>query len=84
MENQIYRIDLTDKKQLEFYIVGANSPEPYYKQKEIGVIIFGKDELQLDAVLDLDEVESLIDYLQDAKRHCEKYNSSQKPKDETK
>jgi len=82
MKNQIYRVDLNDKKQIEFWICNTNAINPTIPQREVAITVLGQDGLQLDSSLDNDELESLIDYLQDAKRHCEKFNSSQIKKED--
>jgi hypothetical protein len=74
MDNQIYRITMSDKKSLEIYICDTNEVEPYKKTKEIGVVLLGKD-LQIDGQLNSDELSSLIKYLEDCKEYIDEYNS---------
>jgi len=78
MENQIYRVELSQEKKLEFWISNTNTLNPSIPQKEIGIMVFDKGDFQLDGSLDMQEIDSLINYLQDAKRHCERFNSEQK------
>lgn len=79
MENQIYRIDLTDNKTAEFYICRTNETQPYKEIREIGLVILG-NHIQLDGCLNESELESLIKYLEDCKDYITKYNKASKPK----
>ncbi len=74
MNNQIYRIKMTDNKSLEIYICDTNEVTPYKKTKEIGIVLLGKD-LQIDGQLNSDEISSLIKYLEDCKEFIDEYNS---------
>jgi hypothetical protein len=64
MENQIYRVELSDNNKLEFSICDSNTTSnPPVPIKIIGVCVYSKIS-QLDGGLDIDEVESLISYLE--------------------
>lgn len=75
MNNQIYRIRMSDNKSLEIYICDTNEVEPYKKTKEIGVVLLGKD-LQIDGQLNSEELSSLIKYLEDCKEYIDEYNEA--------
>lgn len=77
MENHIYRISLSDSHDLEFYICGTNEIEPYRETREIGIYVL-KGEMQLDAGLNESEIESLIKYLEDARRYINNFNRESK------
>jgi len=75
MENQIYRINLENSVDLEIFVIGSNELNPYRPIREMAVqIIIG--EKQLDGGLDLNELDSLIKYLNDCKEYIVKYNES--------
>lgn len=74
MENQIYRIKMSDNKSLEIYICDTNEVEPYKKIKDIGIVLLGKD-TQFDGSLNSEELSSLIKYLEDCKEYIDEYNS---------
>jgi hypothetical protein len=78
MENQIYRVDMESKTCLEFYICGTNEINPYRKTKEIAIQLI-IEEKQLDAGLDLNELNSFIDYLIKCKDYITEYNSKSLP-----
>ena len=80
MENQIYRLQLTDKSKLEFYVCSTNEINPYRNIKELGVCVLGKV-IQLDGDLDLIELDSLISYLKDCRDYIKEYNENSKPSD---
>jgi hypothetical protein len=76
MENQIYRINMENNVDLEFYVCGTNELEPYREIREMALqIIIG--EKQLDASLDMKELESFIKYLTECREYIVEYN---KPK----
>lgn len=79
MDNQIYRIKMSDNKSLEIYICNTNEVEPYKKTKEIGIIILEKDS-QIDGQLNTNELSSLIKYLESCKEYIDEYNSLSKDK----
>jgi hypothetical protein len=75
MENQIYRINLENAVDLEIFVIGTNELNPYKSTREMAVqIIVG--EKQLDGSLDLNELDSLIKYLNDCKEYIIKYNEA--------
>lgn len=78
MENQIYRINLENAVDLEIFVIGTNELNPYKSIREMAVqIIVG--EKQLDGSLDLNELDSLIKYLNDCKEYIVKYNEASVP-----
>ena len=78
MENQIYRINMDNNVDLEFFVIGSNEVNPYKSIREMAVqMIIG--EKQLDASLDLNELASLIKYLTDCKDYIIKYNEASVP-----
>ena len=80
MENQIYRVQLTDESKLEFYVCSTNELNPHRDIKELGVCVLGKV-IQLDGDLDLIELDSLISYLKDCRDYIKEYNENSKPSD---
>jgi len=83
MENQIYRVNMENKVDLEFYVCGTNELEPYKEIREMAIqLIIG--EKQLDASLELNELDSLIKYLTDCKEYIEAFNEKSLPKLNTK
>ena len=83
MENQIYRIELTDESKIEFYVCSTNEINPHRKIKEIGVCVLGKV-IQLDGELEISELDSLISYLKDCRKYIKEYNENSKQQDELK
>ena len=78
MENQIYRINMLSKSNLEIYVCSTNELNPYRKTKELGFqLIMG--EKQLAACLDKDEIASFIKYLTDCKSYIDDFNSKSIP-----
>lgn len=78
MENQIYRINLENAVDLEIFVIGTNELNPYKSIREMAVqIIVGKK--QLDGSLDLNELDSLIKYLNECKEYIVKYNEASVP-----
>ena len=78
MENQIYRAQLTNGGKLELYVCTMNEINPYRNIKELGVSVLGKV-IQLDGNLGLNELDSLISYLQDCREYIKEYNENSKP-----
>jgi hypothetical protein len=81
MDNQIYRISLTDGAVVEFYVCGTNELEPYRAIKELGIVVL-KGDTQLDGELNLSELDSLIKYLEDCRDHIKDFNAKSLPKTE--
>lgn len=81
MENQVYRIEMSDKYRLEFYVCDTNELKPHRDIKEIGVVVF-KDGEQIDGDIDEMGLDSLIKFLTDCKEHISKFNANSKPTDE--
>lgn len=73
MVNQIYRIDFEKNKTLELGLVATNELEPPHDTMELGVWVFD-GENELTESLDLRQLESLIDYLHNCKRHISDFN----------
>lgn len=81
MENQIYRISLESNADLEIFVVGSNELNPYKSIREMAVqVIVGEE--QLDGSLNLEELDSLIKYLNDCKEYIVKYNEASVPRKE--
>lgn len=76
MENQIYRLKLSKKKTLEFFIADTNEIEPFKRTKELGIVVIGSN-TQLDDELDVKELDSLISFLRDCKSYISEYNEEQ-------
>ena len=74
---------------LEFFVCGTNELNPHREIKELGVIIYEKDEekrksdeyRQLDNSneMGIEEIEKLIKYLQKVKKHIKTFNENSKP-----
>ena len=71
MKNQFYRLFLTNNMKLElsYYDDSEDSPESH--DKMLAICVYGKD-LQFDAMLYEDEIDSLIDYLKRIKDEIKK------------
>lgn len=82
MENQIYRIEMSDKCKLEIYVCNTNEINPHRDIKEIGLAVF-KDGEQIDGDIDEMSLDSLIKFLTDCKEHISKFNANSKPKGES-
>ena len=82
MENQVYRIEMSDKYKLELYVCDTNELNPHRDIKEIGVVVF-KDGEQIDGDIDEIGLDSLIKFLTDCKKHILEFNANSKPTDET-
>ena len=78
MENQIYRVNMKSKVDLEFYVCGTNEINPYRETREIGIQLI-IEEKQLDAGLDVNELNSFIDYLTKCRDYIVDYNSKSIP-----
>lgn len=77
MNNQIYRIRMSDDKTLEFYICDTNEVEPYKETKEMSIVLIGKN-MQIDATINQEELASLIKYLKDCGDYIDKHNAGTK------
>lgn len=82
MENQVYRIEMSDKYRLELYVCDTNEINPHRNIKEIGVVVY-KDGDQIDGFIDEMGLDSLIKFLTDCKKHISEFNENSKPTDET-
>ena len=78
MENQIYRVNMESQVDLEFYVCGTNELNPYKETREIGIQLI-IEEKQLDAGLDVNELNSFIDYLTKCRDYIIDYNSKSIP-----
>ena len=85
MKNQIYRLELSEGTIAEFSVIDDTSAdEPYYKTRSLSLAVQGKENLDEYEIFNAEELESLIDFLQDAQRHINKFNSeSEKKSQET-
>lgn len=80
MENQVYRIKMSDKYKLELYVGDTNELNPHRNIKEIGVLVFKECE-QIDGDINEIGLDSLIKFLTDCKEHISKFNDNSKPTD---
>jgi hypothetical protein len=81
MENQIYRIKLSGDALCEFYVCKTNEVNPVRNILEMGVVILDRStNLQLDGDIELDELDSFINYLQDCRNYIKEFNKNSKPK----
>lgn len=78
MINQFYRVELNDKNKAEFYIVKKNELNPKMNILELGVCIFNDKDLQLDGLLDVNAIDSLMQYLSECKEYIVEYNENSK------
>ena len=78
MENHIYRVNMESKVDLEFYVCGTNELNPYKETREIGIQLI-IEEKQLNAGLDVNELNSFIDYLTKCRDYIIDYNSKSIP-----
>jgi|SRR5690606_21168742 len=77
MENQVYRIRMSDEYKLELYVCDTNELNPHRDIKEIGVVVY-KDGEQIDGDIDEMELDSLIKYLTKCKEYISKFNANSK------
>ena len=68
MENQIYKIEMSNNSKLEFYVSNTNEINPLRDIKEMGVIVFNENN-QIDGGIDENELNSLIKYLINCKEY---------------
>jgi len=80
MENQIYRVGLTDKAFAELYVCHTNEIEPYRPIRELALVVID-GEKQFDASFAEEEIDSLIRYLEDCKTYIKVFNSKSKPRE---
>lgn len=80
MENQIYRVGLTDKAFAEIYVCHTNELNPYKEIRELAMVVIN-GETQLDASFAIEEIDSLIKYLEDCKSYIKDFNSKSKPRE---
>lgn len=78
MENQIYRINMESNVDLEIYVCGTNELKPYKETREIAFQLIIKDK-QLDAGLEINELNSLIKYLTDCRDYIVDFNEKSVP-----
>ena len=74
---------------LEFFVCETNEINPYREIKELGIVLYEKDEAkrksydfrQMDNMNEfgVDEIEKLIKYLQKVKKHIKAFNENSKP-----
>lgn len=76
--NQVYRLKMTGNisdATLEVNVFDTNTVEPRKDIKELGIVVFDKNGMQLDSHLSLDEIESLINYLTACKTYIKTFNN---------
>lgn len=74
MENIIYRVVMNNGSDLELSIIHTNEVEPYRPIRELGIQIIVESK-QLDAALEMEELKSLIKYLNSCKDYIEEFNN---------
>jgi hypothetical protein len=93
IEDQIFQFPMTFNKGndmlLEFFVCKTNDIDPYREVRELGIVIYEKDEekrisneyRQMDNMNEfgVDEIEKLIKYLQKVKKHIKTFNDNSKP-----
>lgn len=82
MENQIYRLQLTDGVEVEFSVAETNEVEEPYKEIRLLEISFFKDGDEFNEILQEYELDSLIDYLKNCRDYIEDFNANSKPEKE--
>jgi len=86
MKNTIFQLHDTDSAlaedphKIEFYCGQTNEIEPYRPIMELGIVITGKEALQIDFSADEETLTELIDYLENLKTYIYKFNRDSKPK----
>lgn len=80
MENQFYKVEMSDKHKLEFYVCDTNEVSPYRKIKDLGIVIY-KVDVQIDGSLDANGLDSLIKYLSECRDYINQFNEKSKPED---
>ena len=92
IEDQVLQFPMTLTEQddmiLEFFVCKTNDLNPYREIKELGIVIYERNEekrksddyRQIDNFdeLGLEDIEKLIKYLQKAKRHIKTFNENSK------
>lgn len=92
-EEQVFQIPMIfnngNDMILEFFVCGTNEINPHRELKELGVVIYEKDEEKRKSIeyrqmdnrnkIGVDEIESLIKYLQKVKKHIKAFNENSKP-----
>jgi len=73
MENQVYRIEMSEKYKLELYVCDTNELNPHRDIKEIGVVVF-RDGEQIDGDINEMGLDSLIKFLTDCKKYISEFN----------
>lgn len=93
IDDQVLQFPMTLKEQddmiLEFFVCKTNELNPYREIKELGIVIYEKDEekrksddyRQIDNFdeLGIEDIEKLIKYLQKVKKHIKVFNENSKP-----
>lgn len=81
MERQKYEVRGTDNKTIEFFCCVTNDLNPTRDIRELGIVVFDKDGLQIYFDFDEKEFDSLIDYLIRLRDYCKEFNKNTKPID---
>ena len=93
IEDQVLQFPMTLTEQddmiLEFFVCKTNELNPYREIKELGIVVYERDEekrksdnyRQIDNFdeLGLEDIEKLIKYLQKVKKHIKTFNENSKP-----
>lgn len=90
IEDEVFRVDMCRSigcdTVLEFYVCKTNDTKPYRDIRELGIVVYEKtkkdnDFMQIDNLTEfgIEEIDSLIKYLQKVKKHVRKFNENSKP-----
>ena len=89
IDEQVFQFPMTFNKGndmiLEFYVCKTNEINPHRETRELGVVLYEKDneiresnkfrQLDNDDEFGVEEIESLIKYLNKVKRHIKDFNA---------
>jgi len=82
MENQNYKANDGTGLEIEFFCCQTNDLNPTRETRELGIVVFDNDKVQIDFSFDDKEFDSLIDYLTRLQAYCKKFNKESKPTDQ--
>jgi hypothetical protein len=75
MENQIYKMGMTDGFVFEAWVCDTNEVLPYKAIKQVSITVHKKDGPQIDADFTEQELDSFIKYLSDCRTHINAFNN---------
>jgi len=79
MENQTYKTTDNTGLEIEFYCCQTNDVEPYKETRELCIVVFDGDKVQIDFDFDEKSFDSLIDYLTRLQKYCKEFNKNSIP-----